>query len=246
MEGGEEIMSNERGEMQTKVICGFPGVGKTYYRKHSSRNVLDSDSSTFSWLQPGVRNPEFPANYMDHIQEALDYAPDDNCIVLVSSHAVVREALHKARIPFTLVYPDINSKEEYLKRYADRGSDDSFVKLLDTNWNEWIKQMQEEKDCEHIVMLPGEHLTQAMCRLEAGVETRVDADTMDILGKMAVCPSCGADVQDVTQTKRVWRDFLGGLNSGECETTYVYQCGATFSSCSSPCGKMGKIELHNP
>lgn len=47
---------------KTKVISGFPGVGKSFNHYNTDDNliVLDSDSSLFSWESEGVRHPDFP------------------------------------------------------------------------------------------------------------------------------------------------------------------------------------------
>lgn len=115
-----------------KVICGFPGVGKsTLFKelKKSNIKVLDSDSSTFD-------KSEFPDNYIKHIKEKTG----EGYTILASSHDVVRDALVKSKIPFVLVYPDKSLKKDYLDRYEDRGSPESFIKLLDDKWDNWIKQ----------------------------------------------------------------------------------------------------------
>ena len=39
--------------MISKVICGFPCIGKTYLFKHSDLKIADSDSSKFSWITDG-------------------------------------------------------------------------------------------------------------------------------------------------------------------------------------------------
>ena len=50
--------------MRTKIISGFPGIGKSYYHKLHPETTLDSDSSEFSWIinefGDKIRNPEFP------------------------------------------------------------------------------------------------------------------------------------------------------------------------------------------
>lgn len=113
-----------------KVISGFPGVGKSSYVK-KNKDVQDSDSSKFD-------KTEFPQNYIEHIKKCIA----DGKTVLVSSHKDVRDALIKEKINFTLVYPDKSLKDEYLKRYSERGSPESFNTLLDKNWNEWIDQIE--------------------------------------------------------------------------------------------------------
>lgn len=113
-----------------KVISGFPGVGKSSYVK-KNKDVQDSDSSKFD-------KAEFPQNYIQHIKKCIA----DGKTVLVSSHKDVRDALIKEKINFTLVYPDKSLKDEYLKRYTERGSPASFITLLDKSWDEWIDQIE--------------------------------------------------------------------------------------------------------
>lgn len=150
------------------IVSGFPGVGKSRFtnliRKNysipeqgvpvvtsisaSGLKVMDSDSSYFSWSEPGVRNPGFPANYIEHIKKHMDEVD----IIFASSHDAVRRALIAEGLEFWLVFPRKESKAEYLKRYENRGSDDEFVQLLDANWDQWIGE------CEAMMGMPGINL----------------------------------------------------------------------------------------
>jgi hypothetical protein len=107
--------------MKTKVYSAFPGVGKTTYFNTTDKNVLDSDSSKFD-------KKNFPANYIDHIERNIQDPKVDK--ILVSSHKDVRDALLKRGIPYVLVYPNRDIKDEYIQRYKDRGNNDAFVDLL--------------------------------------------------------------------------------------------------------------------
>ena len=109
---------------QVFVICGFPGVGNSYVVRHQNElglKILDSDSSKFY-------EKEFPQKYIEHIKSVLSKGEVD--IILVSSHKVVRDALKENDIDFFLVYPDILCKAEYIERYQERGSPESFIDLL--------------------------------------------------------------------------------------------------------------------
>lgn len=54
---------------------------------------------------------------------------------------------------FYLIYPELDKKQEYLKRYEDRGSPESFLKILNKNWNGWIEECWYERyGCENIEM----------------------------------------------------------------------------------------------
>lgn len=142
-----------------KVVCGFPGVGKsTLFKelKDSDFKVLDSDSSTFD-------KKEFPDNYIKHIKDKTE----DGYTILASSHDVVRNALIAEKMMFTLVYPDKSLKDEYLKRYVDRGSPDSFVKLLGDNWDKWVSQC-DDLDSKYVTKIKlgaGEFITAERARL---------------------------------------------------------------------------------
>lgn len=153
--------------MSALIVSGFPGVGKTRFVEWATNvtedgkslaTILDSDSSQFSWLEPGVRNPDFPNNYIQHIKDNIEQAD----IILVSSHDVVRKALINVEIDFWLVFPRKGIKQEYLKRYEDRGSDDKFVQLLDANWEQWVGECEALIDTPGINLVPlgaGQYLT---------------------------------------------------------------------------------------
>lgn len=126
------------------VISAFPGTGKSTATKSlNSKNwyVKDSDSSTFD-------KSEFPQNYLQHIEK---YRHEVD-VIFVSSHKVVREALKEAKIPYISVFPEKHLRQEYLKRYKERGSPEAFIKLLDENWRAWLDDMEDEKDVERIIL----------------------------------------------------------------------------------------------
>lgn len=166
--------------MAAKIISAFPACGKsTYYNDWSSyskenhwrrqypdgrqvynnigepcgEKILDSDSSLFSWIyENGVktnkRNPEFPQNYINHIKEHMN----SEDIIFVSSHKVVRDALKKENIPYYLIYPHKDMKEEWMDRFKRRGNDESFIKFQDEHWDEFIDDMDNETFPTKIVL----------------------------------------------------------------------------------------------
>ena len=132
-------------KIETRIISGFPGVGKSeFFKNVKDLIVLDSDSSLFSWIKDSEgnntkeRDPEFPMNYMKHIKDNIGKAD----IILVSSHTNIREALKDNGIQYYLVYPSHPLKAEYLKRYADRGSDEKFIQFIDEHWHDFINEIE--------------------------------------------------------------------------------------------------------
>ena len=136
-------------EIDTTVCSAFPGTGKTYYAS-SINSVLDSDSSTFN-------KKDFPANYIRHIKENLGMFR----VIMVSSHKEVRDALTKEGIPYTLVYPKNTMKirVDYLKRFRERDSSEDFINLINANWDKWLKGMESQEGCDHVVLEEGQYLT---------------------------------------------------------------------------------------
>ena len=155
---GQEVVID--GYKKVKIISGFPGIGKSYFKANSSLNVKDSDSSQFSWISEGIRNPKFPQNYIEHINRLVE----DNTteVILVSSHKDVRKGLVANNIYFTLVYPDKALKEEYLQRYIDRGSPESFIKLISNNWDNFLNELDKQDNCKKVILKKDEYLNDVI------------------------------------------------------------------------------------
>lgn len=144
--------------MERVVISGFPGIGKSFLSK--KYNWQDSDSSKFSWLKDGSRNPEFPQNYINHLKPMKGY-------VMVSSHKEVRDAMFKNPIEYNLVYPARECKGEYIERYLTRGSPDKFIDNVDKSWDTWISDVMNDKHAKkHFVLGPGQFLIDIIDKIE--------------------------------------------------------------------------------
>jgi hypothetical protein len=143
------------------VICGFPGIGKTYTTQNwnfSNIKIYDLDSSDFSWIDKNDyfkgRNPNFPANYIEYIK-SID---DENSVILTSSHKEVREVLKAAGIDYYVVYPNLESfgKDFYLDRIRKRENginSDSFVSLVAENCEDWIKDIEKTTNKKNIIAI---------------------------------------------------------------------------------------------
>ena len=143
------------------IVSGFPGVGKTYFQQNYNGNVLDSDSSRFAWIADGAgrkRNPEFPMNYIEHIESNRASAE----YIFVSTHKSVRDLLVKRGLLFVLVFPTTWCKDEYLQRYKDRKSPEAWIKLLDENWDNWLEEVHCQRGCLQKILCQGEFIDTAM------------------------------------------------------------------------------------
>ncbi len=146
--------TENRNNTDTVLCAGFPAVGKSYFYNNTKLKVLDSDSSRFD-------KAFFPNNYIKHIKDNMGKVD----IVLISSHDVVRDALIKEGLKFTLVYPEISLKDEFIERYKQRGSNEGFIKLVGDNWEDWITQLQNQSGCNKIELSSGQYLNDVINQL---------------------------------------------------------------------------------
>lgn len=144
------------------IICGFPGVGKTTLKKYCDENGIechDSDSSQFP-------KDDFPANYIKHLKELSDKQNSSGnvkgILILASSHKEVREALLAEGLPFRIVVPHFSLKDEYVERYKKRGSSESFIKLIETNFETWIGEIASDARLDIITLGRGQYLKDRM------------------------------------------------------------------------------------
>ncbi|MDD4556013.1 MAG: glycosyltransferase family 8 protein [Alphaproteobacteria bacterium] len=138
------------------IISGFSAVGKSKFATDCKNlKVLDLDSNEFSRFSNGEKKPNFPENYLKVIKEKLpqfDY-------VLVSTQPEVIDRLITNGLPFIIVAPKIDLKNEFISRYKKRRSPKAFIEFIDKNWDNFINQIQSYKHIHKIYLKSGEYLS---------------------------------------------------------------------------------------
>ncbi len=139
--------------MKNIIISGFPGIGKSTLVDNNKTNntIYDVDSSSFSWIidKSGnkTRNPNFVVDYVKHIHRLYHSLSTNGYsnIILVSSHELIINALIYYILPFLLVYPNLDRKEEFLKIYEEREKQGHPLplKVAQEQWDYWIKSCQQ-------------------------------------------------------------------------------------------------------
>lgn len=138
-------------EIKGHIICGFPGVGKSAAAR-MCRDIQDIESTEFHWPTDWENinepekmryeeNPNWVSDYVDHIADmASQYGYSYN---LISCHEKVREEMDARSIPYIIVVPSKDLKDEYLARYLKRGDSFNFINQIDTHWDEWLSEIDE-------------------------------------------------------------------------------------------------------
>jgi hypothetical protein len=129
------------------ILSVFPGLGKTYASTHfvDEFSMIDSDSSQFHYLEGlggTTLDPTWPERYLDHIEENVLLGVD---FIFVSTHEEVRRGLASRNIQYVLVIPHRTMKDEFIRRYQERGSSPRFVELLSSRWDDWTSYAPERE-----------------------------------------------------------------------------------------------------
>ena len=145
--------------MNHYVFCGFPGVGKSV-ADGKRKDVFDFESHGYSHdVLTGKRNRKFPKNYIDAVEEHMQ----DNyrAIYLLSCHDEVLKELKARSIPYVIVLPYGDARNEYIKRYVSRGSSHEFVQRMYDNFYDWIFALAED-DAPKIYLGEGEYISDVL------------------------------------------------------------------------------------
>lgn len=127
------------------IIVGYQGIGKSTMAKNVD-NCIDLESSNF--FVDGKRDEDW---YKVYVNIAKHLSDQDN-IVFMSSHKIVREYLNEQNIDFTVVCPSLELKEKWLKklkyRYNVTGKNKDYKawQNAEVGYDEQIKDLMQERD----------------------------------------------------------------------------------------------------
>lgn len=157
--------------MGTFIYC-YTATGKSTLGKKYS-NVVDMESTLYKYLNYSTekeadkgnkreKNPDFPNNYfkaLDEVKNKYDY--------ILISDSVCDSWLKDNNIEYWQVFPNINLKEEYLKRMRNRGNNQNFIDYQDKCWNSWVEGCKNDKNAsKHIELKAGQYLEDVLPNLK--------------------------------------------------------------------------------
>ena len=105
---------------------------------------------------------EWPGNYI----KAVINQYNENRYVIIPPIKQVLEALREEEIPYILCYPKRSDKDEYERRYRERGNSESFLDIFIGHWDSFLDLMESDPGKHHIVMESDEYLTDLLPRLD--------------------------------------------------------------------------------
>lgn len=102
-------------------------------------------------------NLEYPQNYINAIFENMNKYK----YFVIPADSRVLKGIEDQKIPYTLCYPEVNAKEEYRKRYLQRGNSDDFIDIFIGNWDHFMESIRKDKYGIHVVLNEKEYLLDA-------------------------------------------------------------------------------------
>lgn len=151
------------------IISAFAGSGKSYATKQLE-NAIDLESSDYQWIyeddvtddveaRKGIENRKKNPNFIKDYVDAIEKVRDEYHQVFIAAQPAVLEELVNRNIPFAVAYPTKDSKDTYIQRYINRGNNEQFVNLMDTNFYNFVDDMMNnEMASKHIVIEQNKHL----------------------------------------------------------------------------------------
>lgn len=144
------------------IICGFSGIGKSSAAEalaNSGKSVIDMESSVYSHREDGSLDDNFPQNYIDALQASISL--DQGDYYFLSCHQSVRDELTKRCIKYILIRPERSCRNEYVKRWLNRGSTAEFITNMYSKWDEMIDSCIEDK-APTVVLSEKEYLSDVI------------------------------------------------------------------------------------
>lgn len=148
------------------VIAAFAGIGKSYFAEHVDDSVdftimrykytnlpdVSGKEAEQSKADPDYElNYQWPYNYIDAVSNQFH---GSRYFVIPSDRMVLR-GLQERQIPYILVYPARDAKEEYRRRYQERGNTDDFIRIFIDEWDAWMDSVRSDM-YGRCIELPGD------------------------------------------------------------------------------------------
>jgi len=156
------------------IIAAFAGTGKTtlarlypkrvidfvsmpykYYLSEDNEDLSHSEAEASKANFDHVIREDWPFNYVEAIKKVLH----DDKVLLIPSAGNVLSLLKKENIPYYLCYPVKEAKEEYKRRFIDRGNTIDFLSAFIDGWDRFIFALENDTYGTHIIMKPHQYLS---------------------------------------------------------------------------------------
>lgn len=161
------------------IYAAYAGTGKSYFCQENPEAIdlicmpfkytnLSEVSGNMESDREGEQikaNPKLTLRnywvlyYYWAIKYLLYYCPE--IPLVIPTIDLILDFLEADQIPYTLIYPDKNLKDEYEKRYKNRGNTEEFLDIFIGQWEFRIEELEQRNSplTKHIVLQEGQYLS---------------------------------------------------------------------------------------
>ena len=129
----------------TRICAAFCGTGKTYIVEKTDIKAIEVEYWKYKNMQQ-----EYVAEIRKHIGN-VDY-------IFIATDPEGLSLLHNEGFDITLIYPEIELRNDYLDRYIQRDSPYDFIGVFMKYWEPWLNELKNITYCKHIVLKKNEYL----------------------------------------------------------------------------------------
>lgn len=154
------------------IVLAHCGTGKTYAARMWPRACTDVASMPYKYLSlpltgesekvkatnPGAPDPTYPANYL----VALLCASMESRFALGAPDCFLAAMLESLQVPYALVYPEAGLKEEYERRFRERGNPQEFLDVFIGEWDRFMEMMDCMRPARRIRLASGQYLSDVL------------------------------------------------------------------------------------
>ena len=138
------------------IIAAFPGVGKTTLEQQYPGKFQDTPTEDLVAYYGG-QTPTYHDRFADRVEEVVNHGK----IALMLPIMDVMDRLIARGHEIICVIPQQSDKEEYMKRYRERDSDDAFLEKIDRNWDSWLHLINHGGYHPHVLQ-SGQYLSDVI------------------------------------------------------------------------------------
>lgn len=123
----------------TIVIAAYHCCGTSTYANMSGHSK-DLENDMYKFGIDGQVNPEYPNNYINAIKWHL--VNNKWKYLFITCRDEILKALDQEKIPYVVIYPELERKQEIINLCKQRGNTDEFISGLTENYDKSIERLK--------------------------------------------------------------------------------------------------------
>ena len=159
-----------------RIIAAFAGVGKTHfcnlypqaldfvvmpfkYKNYAKMTACCAEGESIKAHPALELRCDWRTFYYQVLIDTHRRFPGETLVIPTDGSILCR--LEQDAVPYTVIYPARNLKEEYRQRYLARGNTESFLEVFIDGWDIWMDSVRNNHG-SHIELQSGEFLSDVI------------------------------------------------------------------------------------